>query len=112
MLTQFPTDAYAAEAGMARDDYDAFVARAMFLDRPAPAESWRALGRRQAGLAKYMGGVSRVRIEAEGTDLTLDVGGRTWINSDGRRNMPSGEIFTGPVESKRSSRAGQRSAVS
>src|SRR5206468_2078198 len=24
--------------------------------------------------------------------------GRRWINSDGRRNMPSGEVFTGPVE--------------
>jgi aminopeptidase len=45
-----------------------------------------------------MTGVKTVRIEAEGTDLTLSVDGRTWINSDGRRNMPSGEIFTGPVE--------------
>ena len=40
-----------------------------------------------------------MRIEAEGTDLTLSVAGRTWINSDGRRNMPSGEVFTGPHES-------------
>ena len=24
--------------------------------------------------------------------------GRTWINSDGKRNMPSGEVFTGPHE--------------
>ena len=39
-----------------------------------------------------------IRIQAPGTDLTLDVGGRTWINSDGRRNMPSGEVFTGPHE--------------
>ena len=27
-----------------------------------------------------------------------DVEGRTWVNSDGRRNMPSGEVFTGPLE--------------
>jgi aminopeptidase len=26
------------------------------------------------------------------------VAGRTWINSDGKRNMPSGEVFTGPHE--------------
>ena len=45
-----------------------------------------------------MSGVRSIRIEADGTDLTLSVAGRTWINSDGRRNMPSGEIFTGPVE--------------
>ena len=31
-------------------------------------------------------------------DLTLTIAGRTFINSDGHRNMPSGEIFTGPVE--------------
>ena len=31
-------------------------------------------------------------------DLTLSVAGRTWINSDGKRNMPSGEVFTGPHE--------------
>ena len=45
-----------------------------------------------------MAGVKTIRIEADGTDLTLSVAGRTWINSDGRRNMPSGEIFTGPIE--------------
>ena len=39
-----------------------------------------------------------IRIEAEGTDLRLQVGGRTWVNSDGKRNMPSGEVFTGPRE--------------
>ena len=46
---------------------------------------------------------SEIRIEAEGTDIRLGVAGRTWINSDGRRNMPSGEVFTGPRE-----RLGQR----
>jgi aminopeptidase len=29
----------------------------------------------------------------------LSAAGRTWINSDGHRNMPSGEVFTAPVES-------------
>jgi aminopeptidase len=41
---------------------------------------------------------STLRVEAPGTSLELSVGGRTWINSDGRRNMPSGEVFTGPHE--------------
>ena len=31
-------------------------------------------------------------------DLTLSVKGRVWVNSDGQRNMPSGEVFTGPHE--------------
>ena len=97
-LTQYPTAAYAEDAGMSLEDYEGFVARAMFLDQPDPAEAWRALGRRQAGLVDYMTRVKKVRIEGEGTDITLSIDGRTWINSDGKRNMPSGEIFTGPVE--------------
>ena len=98
VLTQYPTAAYADDAGMSRDDYEAYVASAMFLDRDDPVAAWKALGQRQAGLAEFMAGVQEVRIEGDGTDLTLSVAGRAWINSDGRRNMPSGEIFTGPIE--------------
>ena len=98
VLTQFPTPAYAADAEMDVLDYERYVASAMFLDRDDPVAAWIDLGRKQAGLVEFMTGVKTVRIEAEGTDLTLSVAGRTWINSDGRRNMPSGEIFTGPVE--------------
>ncbi len=97
-MTQYPTAAYAADAGMPLAEYEEFVTRAMFLDRPDPRAAWQELGRRQAGLVEFMSGVTIVRIEADGTDLTLSVAGRTWINSDGRRNMPSGEIFTGPIE--------------
>jgi aminopeptidase len=99
VLTQYPTAAYAADAGMPIADYEAYVASAMFLDVDDPVAAWQALGRRQSGLVEFMSGVSEVRIEGEGTDITLSVAGRTWINSDGRRNMPSGEIFTGPIES-------------
>jgi aminopeptidase len=98
VLTQYPTDAYAANARMSLSEYEAFVASAMFLDRPDPVEAWKELGKRQAGLVDYMTRVKTVRIEADDTDITLSVDGRTWINSDGKRNMPSGEIFTGPVE--------------
>ncbi len=104
VLTQFPTAAYAADAGMTLSEYEDFVTRALFLDRPDPRKEWQELGRRQAGLVEFMTGVSSIRIEAEDTDLTLSVAGRTWINSDGRRNMPSGEIFTGPVEDSASGR--------
>lgn len=98
VLTQYPTEAYAADAGMSLEAYEAFVASAMFLDRTDPVAAWRELGKSQAGLVDDMNNVRTIRIEADGTDLTLSVAGRTWINSDGRRNMPSGEIFTGPIE--------------
>jgi aminopeptidase len=98
VLTQYPTAAYAALAGMPLPDYEEFVTRAMFLDRASPRAAWQELGSRQSALVEFMADVRTIKIEAEETDLTLSVEGRTWINSDGRRNMPSGEIFTGPIE--------------
>jgi aminopeptidase len=96
--TLWPTPAAAQQAGMAEEDYAAFLERALFLDRDDPIAAWRALSVRQARLVERLAVSSELRIEGEGTDLTLSVGGRLWINSDGRRNMPSGEVFTGPVE--------------
>jgi aminopeptidase len=96
--TIWPTPALAQTAQMSEDDYAAFVRSALFLDRPDPVAAWQQLSARQATLVDRLRDVRRIRIEAEGTDVTLDVTGRTWINSDGRRNMPSGEVFTGPHE--------------
>ena len=83
---------------MSDGDYAAFLTRALFLDREDPVREWRELSARQAKLVQRVSSAREVHIEAEGTDLRLRVDGRTWINSDGRRNMPSGEVFTGPLE--------------
>jgi aminopeptidase len=96
--TIWPTSALAQEAGMSDDDYAAFVNRALFLDRPDPVAAWRELSERQQAIVGRLTEAREIRIEADGTDLRLRVDGRTWINSDGRRNMPSGEVFTGPLE--------------
>jgi aminopeptidase len=96
--TLWPTPALAAEAQMSEADYGAFVQRALFLDQPDPARSWGELRAFQANLIDRLAHADELRLEADGTDLTLSVKGRTWVNSDGRRNMPSGEVFTGPIE--------------
>jgi aminopeptidase len=96
--TLWPTEALAAQAGMALPEYEAFVTRALFLDQPDPVTSWGGLRTFQAKLIERLKEARDVRIEAGGTDLTLRVAGRTWVNSDGKRNMPSGEVFTGPHE--------------
>ena len=83
---------------MEGSQYEEFLARALFLDRPDPVAAWSELSRRQEALAGRLASAEEIRVEAEGTDLRLRVGGRRWINSDGRRNMPSGEVFTGPLE--------------
>jgi aminopeptidase len=96
--TLWPTAALAQQAGMSDRDYAAFAARALFLDHPDPAQAWAELSERQGELVQRLSSAREIRIEADGTDLRLRVDGRRWINSDGRRNMPSGEVFTGPLE--------------
>jgi len=103
-ISIWPTQAQAQEAGMALDAFAAFVERALFLDRPDPVQAWRELSTFQATLVERLEQARELRIQADETDLTLRVDGRTWINSDGRRNMPSGEVFTGPLEDSASGR--------
>ena len=79
-------------------EFEAFVERALFLDQPDPVRSWSELRTFQAGLIERLRATAELQIEAPGTALTLSVKGRTWVNSDGKRNMPSGEVFTGPHE--------------
>jgi aminopeptidase len=102
--TLWPTPAGAEHAGMELPAFEAFVAGALFLDRPDPVAAWGELRAFQDELIARLAGARELRIEADGTDLVLPVGRRTWINSDGRRNMPSGEVFTGPHEDGASGR--------
>src|SRR3954454_3715060 len=96
--TLWPTEALAQQAGMSLRDFEAFVERALFLDRPDPVGGWRELGAFQEQLIGRLKRATELRIEADGSDLRITVKGRTWVNSDGKRNMPSGEVFTGPLE--------------
>src|SRR3954466_8189466 len=94
--TLWPTAALAEQASMTLDEFSAFVRGALFLDQPDPVRAWGGLAAFQERLIARLSGARELRLQAEGTDLTLNVAGRTWVNSDGRRNMPSGEVFTGP----------------
>ena len=96
--TVWPTPAGAQQAGLSTGDFAALIERALFLDREDPVAAWGELHDTQARLIARLQGARELHIEAEGTDLRLRVDGRTWVNSDGRRNMPSGEVFTGPIE--------------
>jgi aminopeptidase len=102
--TIWPTPAGAQQAGMSTAEFDAYLARTLFLDQDDPVAAWSSLSASQERLIARLSRCSELRIEGEGTDLTVDVSGRTWVNSDGRRNMPSGEVFTGPVETSASGR--------
>lgn len=98
-LSLYPTDAYAQDADMDTDAFTDFVIRAMKLDQENPVAAWTTLRHEQQRLIDWLDGKSEIHLTGPDTDLTVNVAGRSWVNSDGRRNFPSGEIFTGPVES-------------
>ena len=97
-LTLWPTDSYAQDADMDTAEYTEFVLAACKLDQPDPVAAWLALKAEQQRLIDWLDGKQEVHLVGPEIDLTLSIAGRTWINSDGKRNFPSGEIFTGPVE--------------
>ena len=97
-LTLFPTEAYAQDAEMRLQDFEDFVYAATFSDEADPVAAWLDLRVRQDKLIAKLEGAEEVRIVGPGTDLRMRIGGRTFINSPGVHNMPSGEVFTGPVE--------------
>ena len=96
--TLYPTEAGAQDASMSLDEYENFVYNAMFLFDEDPIAKWQEIESFQDKLINRLKIVDKVRIVAEGTDLTLSVKDRIWINSPGRKNMPSGEVFTAPIE--------------
>lgn len=97
-ITQYPTNGYAQEADMSLEDFEDFVFRAVFADKADPVGEWKQLAARQQRYVDWLVGRKHIQVRGENIDMTLKIDGRSFINSAGTRNMPSGEIFTGPVE--------------
>jgi aminopeptidase len=97
-LTLFPTHAHASEAGLSLREYEDFYYAACLATDDEPVTAWERQSSEVRRLAAWMEGKEEVRIRAPGTDITLNVAGRTWIPCVGEHNMPDGEFFTGPVE--------------
>src|SRR5436190_5009028 len=98
-LTLFPTQAYAQDAEMSLSEFEDFVFHACLLDGDEdPADRWRQVSREQQHIVDWLAGKREVHVEGPGTDLTMSIEGRNFVNSDGKRNFPSGEVFTSPVE--------------
>lgn len=98
VLTQFPCSAYAQEADMSLEEYENFVYGATFADQEDPVKHWLDIAEMQQRLVDWLAGKDKVVVRGPNVELDLSIKGRTFINSAGKRNMPSGEIYTGPVE--------------
>jgi aminopeptidase len=97
-LTQFPTHASAQDAEMSLSEYEDFVYGACMVHLDDPLSYWRTKSAEQQRLIDWLKGHDKVEVKGENVDLTLSIKDRVFINADGKRNFPDGEIFTGPVE--------------
>ncbi|OPY69475.1 MAG: Aminopeptidase 2 [Syntrophorhabdaceae bacterium PtaU1.Bin034] len=97
-LCEFPTDAQAQECGLSRKEYEEFILSACFIDHDDPSAKWREVRDSQQRIVDFLNKRQRIRYKGRDIDVSFSTEGRTWINSDGKHNMPSGEIFTSPVE--------------
>ena len=98
VVTAYPTKALAQEAGMSILSFEEFVYRAMKLYYEDPIKKWLEQTERQEKIREFLSKVSELRYVSDDTDLTVRVDGRVWINDDGKKNMPGGEVFTAPHE--------------
>jgi aminopeptidase len=97
-LTAFPTHGLAGEAGLSLTEYEDFYYKACLATDPDPVTAWARASEETQRLTEWIQGKEEIHITGPGTDVRLNVAGRTWIPSVGLRNMPDGELFTGPVE--------------
>jgi aminopeptidase len=98
VVSNYPCPALAQDADMSLSEYEDFVYAATFADQPDPIQCWQAMHDEQERLVRWLEGKKEVTVRGPNADLTLSVTGRTFINCYGDKNMPDGEIFTGPVE--------------
>lgn len=97
-LTVYPCNAMAQEADMSLRDYTDFVYSAGLLDHDDPVALWREEEARQKKLTGWLKGREHAVIKGTNVDVTLSIKDRPFVESAGKKNFPSGEIFTGPVE--------------
>ncbi|MBN2156668.1 MAG: aminopeptidase [Candidatus Lokiarchaeota archaeon] len=97
-LAPYPTQAMAQEAGMDLYSYADFVSKALMIDKDDPIAEWERIQLEQDRIVEILNKTDEIHVIGEDTDLTLSVKGRTWINCSGQKNLPDGEVFTGPVE--------------
>lgn len=97
-LCQYPTTHAAKLAGMTLEEYTLFVCDACFLNEAKPEEAWKSLSAMQQSIVDHLNKCKHLVYRSPEFEISFSVDGRTWINSDGKSNMPSGEVFTSPVE--------------
>ena len=78
--------------------YQDFVFNACNLFYDDPIAEWKKLSVKQQSIVDHLNKCTKVEYKGNDIDISFSTEGRIWINSDGKTNMPSGEVYTAPVE--------------
>lgn len=93
VLTAFPTHAAAQDADMPLSAYEDFIYDAVNIN-------WKEMKKKMEEAAARFDQGREVRIVGKDTDITLSIEGRNGVIDGGENNMPGGEFFYAPVETK------------
>lgn len=91
VVTRFPTEIMAMQAGKSTREFEDFFYRV------TTEVDYGDMARRFAQAKPFLDAVDKVRIIAPGTDLSFSVKGLGWVPCAGQANIPDGEIYTAPV---------------
>jgi aminopeptidase len=97
-IVPFPCNSLAQDAKMDLFTYTEFVKKALHLDKENPIQEWQRVKEKQAKIIEKLETFANVHVIGEDTDLTLSIKGRKWRNCCGDKNLPDGEVYTGPIE--------------
>jgi len=98
VLAPYPTNAFAQDAEMSLTDYEDFVYKACMPDLNDPIGYWKKFAAWQLKIVDWLKGKKHVHLTGRETDLHMSIEGRKFESCHGDKNMPDGEVFTGPVE--------------
>ncbi|QDP39427.1 aminopeptidase [Radiobacillus deserti] len=91
VLLNYPTQAAAQKAKMSYDTYFDYLIDVCTVD-------YKKMEEAQRPLKELMDKTDKVRITAEGTDLTFSIKDIPAVMCAGARNIPDGEVYTAPVK--------------
>ncbi len=97
-LCVFPTDSQSQEAAMSKSEYEEFVYSACLLYDDDPVKSWQKLRDDQQRIVDLLNTKEQIQYKSKDVNVSFSTKGRVWLNSAGTNNMPSGEVFSAPVE--------------
>jgi aminopeptidase len=97
-LGMYGTQAMADEVGLSVEEYWGEIIKACYLDDEDPVGKWKELSLKIDEIKSKLDAlrIEKLHIEAEGTDLWIQLGDyRRWLGGSGR-NIPSFELFISP----------------